>query len=68
VSEEQLNHIVSYIKSLNPTAASTTSSAPTAMPSNATPPAGAKPSPPAATTSNQITAKPQAQSNKGGNK
>lgn len=62
VSEEQLNHIVAYIKSLSTTAApaTTTTAAPTA-------PAANKPSNPA-TTSNQNTAKPETKGNEKGGK
>lgn len=63
VSEEQLNQIVAYIKSLNPTAATTAApaspSAPMAKPSA---------SPAAAANQNPSPATPQPQSNKGGNK
>lgn len=66
VSEEQINSIVAYIKSLSPNASTTTGTSAPAKPS-ASPAANAKPSP-AATTNNQNTTKPVTNSNvKGGN-
>jgi hypothetical protein len=54
-----LNHIVAYIKSLNPAAASTTTTA-------APPAATAKPSPQPTGAGNQNTAKPETKGNEKG--